>query len=70
MSGSPSAELDLPSLLAKLREQYGVSVSYAVLWRAVIEGRIPSRRAGRQYRVLEADAPAAARLLGLPPSAA
>jgi hypothetical protein len=46
-----------------LRESFGISAAYTVLWRAATEGRIPAIRHGSRWFVLEDDLPSIANTL-------
>ena len=60
----------LPDVLLKLRQQYGLRVSYAKLWTAVVAGDVPAYRVGERWRIDPADMPRIAEALGAPATAA
>ena len=56
---------DLIATRQKLQQKYGQAPTYTQLWIAVANGRIPGRRVGRGWVVLDADLPAVAKHFGL-----
>jgi hypothetical protein len=68
MSGE-SDDLELPEVLVKLRAEHGVSTTYHLLWKAVVEGRVPAHRVGKRWKVRPNDTPQVAVVLGVQPSA-
>ncbi len=46
--------IDLPRTL---RAHHDIGVSYAAVWRAVVDGRIPADRQGRRWWIDTADLP-------------
>jgi hypothetical protein len=60
---------DLIAVREKLEHKYGRSPSYAQIWTAAANGRIPARRIGRTWEVDDADLPIVAEFFGLTTSA-
>jgi hypothetical protein len=62
--------IPLPQLPRRLAEHTGrrPGPSYASLYRAVLDGRLPAVRNSRSWEVDEADLPEVARTLGLAPA--
>jgi hypothetical protein len=56
---------DLIAVREKLQQKYGRSPSYAQIWTAAANGRIPARRIGRTWEVDDADLPVVAAHFGL-----
>ena len=54
--------------MAVLREQYGSSPRYQMVWAGAINGLFPARRVGRRWQVQPSDVPAVAMALGLTPT--
>ena len=55
-------DLELPEALRETRALHGAAPSYHVLWRAVVEGRVPAGRLGNRYTVKRTDLPQVAAL--------
>jgi hypothetical protein len=64
MSSSPRLLL-LVEVMGVLRERYGASVGYQILWRMAVEGRIPAGRTNGRWRLAEEHVPLVAAALGL-----
>jgi hypothetical protein len=56
---------DLIAVREKLQQTYGEAPSYAQIWLAAANGRIPARRVGRTWQVDDADLAIVAKHFGL-----
>src|SRR4051812_15308170 len=60
-------QLSLIEALRLMRTGHGHVLTYAILWRAVAEGRVPAHKRGTRWMIDRADVPAALEALGLEP---
>jgi hypothetical protein len=54
---SSSDRFSLIDLPRKLRETYGLDVTYHMAWRAVVDGALPATRVGSRWFIETADLP-------------